>query len=139
MPLTVLVILFKILCQIFLVWDALLLEVIVKNVASVQILNKDEMMMLKTFFKMCGLIAKVVLGIAIFMLVSMMVVPPSTGHDPQGLLFFGSLAIFLFSISKFRLQFLDLIFFLGSFLLLLFFEWWSRLLLSWIFRMKGLL
>ena len=68
-----------------------------------------------------------------------MIIPPSNGHSPEGLLFMGTLAIFLFSTVKLQLKFYDMLFFMISLALLLTFQIWSTALLEWLYKEKGLL
>ena len=68
-----------------------------------------------------------------------MIIPPSNGHSPEGLLFMGTLAIFLFSTVKLQLKFYDMLYFMISLALLLTFQIWSTALLEWLYKEKGLL
>ena len=111
---------------------------IVKNVVSARIRN-ERMEMVMMIWSICNAIAKALLNTAVFALVFTMAVPPSNGHDPEGLLFMGVLALLLLSISKFSLRFLDFVFFLITLLLMLTFSCWSSLLLEWLFVKRGLL
>ena len=111
---------------------------IVKNVVSARIRN-ERMEKVMMIWRVCHAIAKAALITAVFALVFTMAIPPSNGHDPEGLLFMGVLALFLLSISRFSLRLLDFIFFLITLLLMLTFSWWSSLLLEWLFVRRGLL
>ena len=84
-------------------------------------------------------IMRTLVYIVLIGIVQNMIIPPSNGHSPEGLLFMGSLAIFLFSTVKLQLKFSDILFFLISFAFLLTFRLWSTFLLEWLFKKLGLL
>ena len=91
----------------------------------------------------CKYIAQIVRALVYVLLIGIivpnMIIPPSNGHSPEGLLFMGTLAIFLFSTVKLQLKFYDMLFFMISLALLLTFQIWSTALLEWLYKEKGLL
>mgnify|MGYP003293465664 CR=1 FL=1 len=60
----------------------------------------------------CKYIAQIVRALVYVLLIGIivpnMIIPPSNGHSPEGLLFMGTLAIFLFSTVKLQLKFYDM-------------------------------
>lgn len=90
----------------------------------------------------CKYIAQIIrslMYVVLIAIVSCMIVPPSNGHSPEGLLLMGVLSIFLFSTVKLQLKFYDMLFFMISLALLLTFRIWSTALLEWLYKGKGLL
>ena len=90
----------------------------------------------------CKYIAQIIRSLMYVVLIAIvpnMIIPPSNGHSPEGLLFMGTLAIFLFSTVKLQLKFYDMLFFMISLALLLTFQIWSTALLEWLYKEKGLL
>ena len=84
-------------------------------------------------------IIRALVYVVLIVIVPGMIVPPSNGHSPEGLLFMGTLAIFLFSTVKLQFKFYDMLFFMISLALLLTFQIWSTALLEWLYKEKGLL
>ena len=129
---------------------------IVQNVVNVQIRNinckiqiwarSDNGMRIQPVVYLilaCKYIAQIVRALVYVLLIGIivpnMIIPPSNGHSPEGLLFMGTLAIFLFSTVKLQLKFYDMLFFMISLALLLTFQIWSTALLEWLYKEKGLL